>query len=149
MAEYKSEITPLRGSAETVYAKLSNLGNLRGLLDRIPMENIPDDKRSMFENVTITDDSISIPLGAGAPMGALTFRKDRCVEPTLVRLVGVGTPVPLALEMHITPLDEHSSEGQVVVDVNIPMMLKPMVSGPIGKVVSQFSDVLKAIPFDA
>lgn len=149
MAEFKSDKTPLKGSAEVVYAKLSNLENLRSLMDRIPMENVPEDKRSMFENVEITADSITIPLAPGSPMGALSFRKDKCVEPSLVRLVGVGTPVPLALEMHITPIDSESSEGQVVVDVNIPMMLKPMVSGPISKVVSQFSDVLRAIPFNA
>lgn len=149
MAEYSSDWTPMKGSAEVVYSKLSNLENLRSLLDRIPAETVPDDKRAMFEGLEITTDTITIPLGAGAPMGALSFRKDRCQEPTLVRLIGVGTPVPLALEMHIRPVDDQTSEGQVVVDLNVPAMLKPMISGPIKKVVSQFSDVLKAIPFNA
>ena len=71
MSTYKSEKVELSASAESVYAKLSNLENLRSLLANVPAESVPDDKREMFDSIQITSDSISVPAG---PVGDLTFR---------------------------------------------------------------------------
>lgn len=148
MAQFKSKPTIILASAERVYDKLSNLEGLGNLLDKIPEEHIPEDKKAMFDGLEITADSITIPLGNGAPIGELKLRKEHCERPTLIRLVGVGTPVAMNLELHIDPIDDSNCEAEVVIDINIPALLKPMISGPLNKVVSQFSDVLASLPFD-
>lgn len=144
MAKYKSEEVLLQAPAETVFAKLSNLENLRSLLDKVPADKIPEDKRAMFESITITPDSITVP---GGPVGALTFRVSEKIEPTLIALSGEGSPVPLGLSMHISPESESSCKAMVDIDIEIPAIMKPMVSGPLQKMADQFGEVLKAIPF--
>ncbi|MDE7412779.1 MAG: hypothetical protein K2N05_03175 [Muribaculaceae bacterium] len=145
MAEYKSEETPIKASAEAVFRKLSNLEGLKELLEKVPDNQIPDDQRDLFKQVRITSDTISFPAG---PVGDLTLRLSETVEPTYIRLDGVGSPVPMALMLHIHPATEVSCSVQVVIDLQIPAMLKPMVSGPLNKMVGQFAFMLRNIPFD-
>ncbi|MDE6578239.1 MAG: hypothetical protein K2J82_06390 [Muribaculaceae bacterium] len=144
MATYKSQETPLQASAEAVFSKLSNLENLRSLLEKVPADKIPEDKKAMFDSISITPDSITVP---GGPVGALTFRISEKIEPTLIALSGEGSPVPLSLAMHISPVSEAECKAQVVIDIEIPAMLKPMIGGHIQKMADQFGEVLKAIPF--
>ncbi len=144
MAKYNSEDVLLNAPAEAVFSKLSNLENLRSLLEKVPADKIPADKMEMFNNITITPDAITVP---GGPVGALTFRVKEKVEPSLIRLVGEGSPVPLSLAMHISADTEITSKAKVVIDIDIPAMLKPMVGGHIQKMADQFGQVLRAIPF--
>ncbi|MDE6771959.1 MAG: hypothetical protein K2J49_05095 [Muribaculaceae bacterium] len=143
MAIYSSDSVTLSSSAENVYSKFSNLENLRALLDKVPADSIPDDKRAMYESITITPDSITVP---GGPVGALSFKVVEKREPSLIRLNGEGSPVPLTLSMNITPVNADSCTVKVDIDIALPAMLKPMVGGHIQKMADQFSQVLKAIP---
>lgn len=145
MAEYKSAETPIKASAEAVYRKLSNLEGLKELLGRVPEEQVPADQRDLFNQIQITPDTISFPAG---PVGDLTLRLTETVEPTFIKLEGVGTPVPMALMLHIHPSTEVSCSVQVEIDLQILAMLKPMVSGPINKMVSQFAEMLRNLPFE-
>ena len=144
MTTYSSHSITLPASAQTVFDKLSNLNNLQGLLDKVPAEKVPEDKRAMFENIKITPDTIEVP---GGPMGNLVFRVVDRVSPSLIRLAGEGIPIAMNLEMHITPKSESASEAKVDINIDIPAMLKPMVGGQIQKMANQFGDVLGAIPF--
>lgn len=144
MAIYSSGKVTLNASANAVFDKLSNLENLRGLLDKVPADRIPEDKRQMFENIVITPDTIEVP---GGPMGNLRFRVTERKAPSLVKLKGEGVPVEMALVLHVEPMTDTSSSANVDLDINIPAMLKPMVGGQIQKIANQFGDVLGAIPF--
>lgn len=144
MAIYKSAEINLPASAETVFSKLSNLENLRSLLANVPEGSIPADKKEMFDNITITSDSITVP---GGPVGALTFKVTEKEAPNYIRLTGEGAPIPMALAMHLSPVDSNSSKAQVDIDIQIPAMLKPMIGGQIQKMADQFGQVLQSIPF--
>lgn len=145
MAEYKSEEVRLHASAETVYEKLSNLEGLKELLGKLDENQIPADKREMFEQINITADTITIP--GGGPVGQITLRLTDKVAPRLIKLVGEGTPVPVSLVLNIQPETADTCEAQVVFDLAIPAMLKPMVAGPLSKMTAQFAQVLQSIPF--
>lgn len=144
MATYKSPEVRLKASAEAVFNKLSNLENLHSLLEKVPADKIPEDKRAMFESIQITPDSITLP---GGPVGAVTLRLAEKTSPSLISLKGEGTPVPLALSMHIAPDGDSASKAQVAIDIDIPAMLKPMIGGHLQKMADQFGSVLQAIPF--
>lgn len=145
MAVYKCEPVTLNAPADKVYDKLSNLENLKGLLARVPSSNIPEDKRAMFDNIEITPDSITVP---GGPVGTLTFKVVEKIEPVLIKLAGEGSPIPLTLAMHIERAIDSKSQAWVEIDINLPPMLKPMVSGPLQKMADQFGQVLQAIPIE-
>lgn len=144
MTTFTSEPVTIQAPAGTVFNKLSNLENLRLLLDKVPADRIPDDKRAIFDNIEITPDSITIP---GTPAGPLTLGVTERRDPTLIRLEGQGTPVPMSLSLELTP-DGAACTGSVRIDLELPMLLKPMVAGPMKKVVDQFATVLGALHFE-
>ena len=131
-------------SAETVFGKVTNLEGLADLIKQAPADQIPADQKQMLDQIRVTSDTISFPAG---PAGEVTLRKVNEVAPTLVELSGEGTPVPVKLSLHITPLTPETCEAQVVFDIQIPAMLKPMVNGPMQKMCDQFSAMLRQIPF--
>ena len=144
MATYRSEDVTLGAPAQTVFRKLDNLEGLGELIKNAPADQIPEDKRQMLESINVTSDTITFPAG---PMGALTLRKTRSVDPTLIRLEGEGAPVPMSLNLNIIPMGDESCMANVEIDLQIPAMLKPMVSGPMQKMTSEFANMLRAVPF--
>lgn len=144
MATYKSEEVTLKASAQSVFDRLSDLESLRGLLDKVPAESIPADKKELFDNVKITGDSIELP---GGPVGSIRLKMVERTAPSKIRLVGEGTPVPLSLLLSIAPVDDSTSRAMAQVDLEIPAMLRPMISGPMQKMTEQFAQVLRSIPF--
>ena len=144
MSVYKSSEVNLPASANEIFAKISNMDNLKNLINRIPADKIPDEQRKAFESIDITDDSITFPAG---PVGSMTFKMSEKIEPTLVKLTGEGSPVPLSIAMHVIPESTSSSKGFVEIDIEIPALLKPMIGGQIQKMADQFGDMLKAISF--
>lgn len=144
MSVYKSDKVELSAPAESVYAKLSNLENLRSMLAGVPAESVPEDKRELFDSISITPDSISVPAG---PVGNLTFKVVEKTEPSRIKLAAENSPIPLSLQMNLEPKGPDASEAQVMIDIALPAMLAPMVGGQIQKMADQFGQVLKAIPF--
>lgn len=143
MATYKSETVGLAYPAETVFGKLSNLEGLGNVIKNIPEDKVPADQRAMLEQVNVTSDTITFP---GGPVGSITLRLNDLKSPSLISLVGQGTPVPLTLAMHITPLTPETCEAYVEIDLQIPAMLKPMVNGPMQKMTGQFAQMLRQVP---
>ena len=145
MTTIKSDKAAIAAPAERVYEKLSNLDNLKPLLEKLPKDSIPADKRDMFDNLKITSDTISIPAG---PVGEIKLRMTDRLPYSLIRLTGEGTPVPMNMQLEIEPTGADACEVQVALNLEIPLMLKPMVSGPLKKVADQFVHVMGAIPFN-
>lgn len=145
MANYKSKDVSLNYSAEVVFNKLSNLESLKEVLANVPREKVKPEDLAMLDQIEVTPDTISFPAG---PVGSLTLRMTRKEAPVLLRLEGENSPVPMSLEMNITPEGENHCSARVVIDLQIPKMLAPMVNGPLNKMTEQFADMLAMIPFD-
>lgn len=145
MTTIKSDKTMISAPAEKVFGKLSNLENLKPLLENVPREQIPEDKREMFDNLKVTADTISIPAG---PVGEIVLRVTDRLPYSLISLSGEGTPVPMGMQLEIDNKGPDRCEVQVAINLEIPAMLKPMVAGPLRKIVDQFAQVLGAIPFN-
>lgn len=144
MATYKSEEITLKSSAQNVFDRLSNFESLRNLLAQVPEDQIPADKKEMFDNIHLTDDSIEIP---GGPVGNIRLKVVEKTAPTCIKLKGEGTPVPLSLRLNIQPVDDSLCRAMAQIDIEIPAMLRPMISGPMQKMTEQFGQVLHSIPF--
>lgn len=145
MANYRSENVSLAYPAERVYDKLSNLEGLGNLLKNLPEDRIPADQRAQLEQVRVSADAISFP---GGPVGDVTLVVAERVAPTLIRMAGAGTPVPLNVTLHVTPLTPDTCEAYVEIDLKVPMMLKPMLNGPMQKMTEQFAQMLRQIPME-
>lgn len=144
MATYKSDKTKISYPAETVFAKLSHLEGLSDVLQKVPADSLSSEHRAMLEQIKVTSDTITFP---GGPVGDVTLGVVERVEPSLIKLEGVGTPVPMSLTLHVKPLTSESCEAYVELEVQIPMMLKPMVNKPLQDMADQFGKMLSQIPY--
>lgn len=144
MATYKSDEVTLKTSAENVFERLSNFESLKTLLAQIPEDQIPADKKEMFDSIRLSNDSIELP---GGPVGSIRLKVVERTAPSRITLKGEGTPVPLQLQLDIHPVDDSACRAQAKVDLEIPAMLRPMISGPMQKMTEQFANVLRSIPF--
>lgn len=144
MANFRSDDVTLGVPAEQAFAKLNNLEGLGELIKNAPADKIPAEQREMLEKIKVTPDTISFPSGA---MGEIKLRKTKSVAPTLIELEGEGTPVPMSLKLHLLPMGETACTANVDIDLQIPAMLKPMVSGPLKKMTTEFANMLRQMPF--
>ncbi|MDE6811944.1 MAG: hypothetical protein K2J15_06280 [Muribaculaceae bacterium] len=145
MAVYKSSGRAVYAPASAVYNKLSDLNGLKSVINNIPSEVVPDDKKELLDGVKITSDSISFPAG---PVGELTLKVVEKIEPSLISLEGIGTPVALNLRLELASLGASECEAVVALDVAIPPMLKPMVGGSLQKMVDQFADIIERLKYE-
>ena len=142
MAEYKSSPVSLHRSAEDLYNKLTNLAGLKEAISGIPADQIPEDKLHLLDEINVEGDSITIP---GGPTGPITLTRAECVEPSSVSYKGVNTPVPLTLTAQIQSTGADSCEVTVCVDIKVPAMLKPMLNGPMEKMVNEVAGHLRSL----
>ena len=129
--------------ASTVFEKYSDLEGLGELLKNVPEGYASADQMQMLSKIRVTSDTIVIP---GGPVGEITLRVVERQAPTLIRLEGVGTPVPLGVSLHIVPLTPETCETYVQIDLQIPAIMKPMVNGPMQKMVDQFGQMMRQMP---
>lgn len=142
MATYKSDKVDVISSAENLFRKVSNPENLLNVISSLPEEHITPEQKAQLSAISVTPDSIVLP---GGPVGSLTLRIVERKEPTLIRLQGEGTPVAMEVKFNITPISQDLCQAQAVLDLDIPMMLKPMINGPMQKMVNQFSILLRQL----
>lgn len=145
MSEYKSDKKRVGAPASVIFSKLSNLENLRSFIDNLPEDRIPADKLEAIKQMEVTPDSLTVQ---GGPTGQITLNIVKRVPDSLIVLQPANLPLSLNLEIRIEAHSENESEIQVAIEADLPMMLRPMVKGPFNQMVTQFADMLAAIPYD-
>lgn len=133
MATYSSKPAIVPASAETVSDKFADLSKLSTAI-----EQLPDDQRAKIGDVQFGTDTLTINT---PQVGVIKFK---VIERTPVRVVfsTIGSPIPLQMTLNISEVEPEKSELITTIDVDIPMMLRPMVSGPMQKAADQFNDLL-------
>lgn len=142
--EYKSAAVTLAAPIDKVYARFSNLENLKALIDNAPADRIPADKLEQLKKMEVTPDSITVQ---GGPTGSVTLHVCQRVEPTLIALRPEGIPIDMQMQLRFQPEGADSTSAVAAITADIPMMLRPMVKGPLQQVVDQFAAMMAAIPF--
>ena len=136
MSKYESSIKTVPYPQEAVYRNISDLSNLARIRDRVPNDKI--------QEFTFDQDSVSVSV---PPVGQITLRIVEREEPKCIKFEAVQSPLPFKLWVQILPIDELTSKMKVTVDADIPMMLKPMVSGPLQDGVEKVADALALIDY--
>ena len=136
MSKYESSIKTVPYPQEAVYRNISDLSNLARIRDRIPSDKV--------QEFTFDQDSVSVSV---PPVGQITLRIVEREEPKCIKFEAVQSPLPFKLWVQILPIDEQTSKMKVTVDADIPMMLKPMVSGPLQDGVEKVADALALIDY--
>ena len=132
MAVYSSKPVAVERPAAEIAEKFSDFSVLNETLDKMPAE-----ERAKVGEVAFDKDTITITT---PQVGAITLR---AVErtPEGVTLQAEGSPVPMKLHVAFRPLSADSTEVTGSMDVEIPMMLKPLVGPAIQKAADQFGQM--------
>lgn len=134
MSKYSSKPAVVNRPIGELYARFNDLSFFGDKLNDLPAEQL-----EKIGDVSFTPDSISINT---PQIGTLTFRIVERVEPTKVVFGSPGSPVPLTMSVDFKAVDENSTEVSTVIDVEIPMMLRPLVGPKLQEAADKFGEMM-------
>ena len=118
MTKFESSVKPIPYPVEDVYRNISDLRNLDKVRDRVP-----EDKLSDF---AFDEDTVQVKVD---PVGLLKLRIIEREEGKCVKFETEQSPMPFNLW------------------IQVPFMLKGMVSGPLQDGVEKIADALAQVPY--
>lgn len=136
MSTYKGKPVTIAKPASEIYAKISDLGQYKPLID-----NLPEEQRARLQGVEFTGDSVKM---AAPGVGNMEFKIAELQEPSHVALTAVGLPMPLMLHVHLNEADG-STVVSPSIDINIPMMLRPFLGPKIQEAADKFGEVFTSV----
>lgn len=134
MATYKSSAHIINQPIETTFDSISNLSRLQGFLDQLPQDQL-----AQIGEVRFTDDAIIIKAAA---VGEITLRIIERIAPSRVKLAAVGAPVKMETAINLDAQTPDTTSLQCELDVDIPMMLKPMIGPKMQEAADRMADLI-------
>lgn len=149
----ESSVKQVNAPVEKVYSTLSNLENLRPILDKARTdERIKEhlraegreDAMESLANVELTNDSIALPV----PMfGTISMRIINREENKCVKFETEQSPVNANMWIQVLPVTDATSKMRLSIDADIPFMFKAMVGSKLKDGVEKLADMLSAINY--
>ena len=119
------------------YAKISDLGQSRDMVEQLPAE-----QREKLQGVEFRGEAIKMD----APgVGELVFKITERTAPTHVDLNAEGSPIPLKLSIDLADVDGASTRLTPRVEIQIPAMLRPFIGGKIQEAADKFGEVFTSL----
>lgn len=132
MAKYSSKSVTINRPAEAIAGQFSDFRKLQGALD-----NLTPEEKAKVGDVSFTEDSIKI---STQQVGDIVFKVSKRT-PEAICLQAEKSPVPMNLILEMKPVDAESTELTGVIDVDIPVMLRPLVGPTLQKAADQFGSL--------
>ena len=154
MAKYESKIKQINAPVERVYTTLSNLENLRPLLDNIQNNEAVKEKireagqdpaqLERLKDVTLTEDRIAFP----APMvGEVALAVVEREENKCIKFQTEQSPVEANLWIQVLPVTDTPSKMRLTIKADLNPMMKMMIGSKIENGLDQFAEMLARIPY--
>lgn len=137
MTTYESEIKTILSNNKVVFAKLSDLNNLAGLIDKVPAE-------SGISDITCDSDTVSFNVN---PAGKITLRIIEREEPKTIKFQSENSPIAFNLWIQLVEQAENDTKLKVTMKADLPMMFKMMLDSKLKEFVNQFAGGLAKIEY--
>ena len=146
-----SSVKNISAPVERVYATLSNLENLRPLIERAQNDEGLREKIRQAEqenaleqlkDIEITADSIAIPTPMFGTISMHIIEREECIK-----FETRQSPVKANLWIQTLPVSSDQSKMKLTIDADIPFMLKAMVGGKLKDGVEKIADALAMINY--
>ena len=161
MTKYESSIKYNAAPVDRVYAKLSDLSNLRVLQERFSDPAFVDviqqragnqvspeqiaEIQNRVKDLQFDCDSVS---GHVDQLGMdLTLRIIEREEPKLVKMELEGSPIAANLWIQLLPANDGGTRMKLTLGADLNFFIKQMVGGKLKDGVERFADMLATIPF--
>lgn len=136
MSVYSSKPVTVHQSVNSLCEKFSDFTAFKQRLDKLPEE-----QRQALGDVDITPDTIVL---STPQMGRVTLKAVERSPKGLV-LEAEGTPVPMFFKVDLKPVDEDNTEVSGAIDVDLPVILKPMVGPMLQKFANKFGELFASL----
>ena len=143
METYKSDINRINCNIGTVFAKLSNPSLFQEQIEK-NIDRMPDDARENLSKVKFEPDGISIE----SPMGPLKMAIQEVVEPNKIVFGAAQSPVAFNLIINLTEVDEENTDSETHLQLDLPIMIRAMVSGKLKDAARMFGEMLTKLPYN-
>lgn len=134
MEKYTSKTVTLERPIGEVYSRLSDFSTYQEKLD-----TLPDEIKAKIGDVRFTSDAIVIN---AAPVGEIAFEVVERTEPSRVALSAKNAPVKMILSINLTEPTPESTNVTCVIELDIPLVLKPMVGGKMQEAANKFAEMI-------
>lgn len=148
-----SSVKNISAPVERVYATLSNLENLRPLIERAQNDEGLREKMRQAEqenaleqlkDIEITADSITIPTPMFGTISMCIIERE---EGKCIKFETQQSPVKANLWIQTLPVSSDQSKMKLTIDADIPFMLKAMVGSKLKDGVEKIADALAMINY--
>lgn len=137
MSVYSGKPVTLPRPINDIYAKISDLGQYRDMVEQLPAE-----QHEKLQGVEFRGEAIKMD----APgVGELVFKITERTAPTHVGLNAEGSPIPLKLSIDLADVDGASTRLTPRVEIQIPAMLRPFIGGKIQEAADKFGEVFTSL----
>lgn len=138
MAKYKGKTARVEAGANRITEKFSDLSVLESHL-----ANIPDDQRDKIGNISFEPDAIIL---TNPSIGEMRFKR---VENTPEKIVfSADGMVPLSVVIALDSVDENTTDVTTTLDIEIPVMLRPLIGSKLQSVADIFGDLIAKLASD-
>ena len=148
-----SSIKQVNAPVERVYATLSDLNNLRPIIERAQNDETLKEKMreagqgnalDSLKDVTLTADSLEIP----APMvGTISLHIIEREENKCIKFETDKSPVNANIWIQVLPETESTSKLKLTIDADVPFMLKAMVGSKLRDGIEKVADAIAMIQY--
>lgn len=154
MAKYESKVKQIAAPVEQVYAMLSDLENLRPIIDgakdndavRAQIEAAGQDPSMLdrLQDVRLTSDSITIP----APMvGEISLRICEREENKCIKFETEQSPVAANMWIQVLPSEGVGTKMRLTLKADLNPMIKMMVGSKLESGVDKLADMLAMLAY--
>jgi carbon monoxide dehydrogenase subunit G len=159
MSKYESQVKQIPSPIEAVYAKLSNLENLRPIVEnaqnneqlkqQIEAAGQDPSYLNMLTNVALTPDSMSLDTGM---MGVLSLKIIEREDPAVnegkgtIKFQTQQSPIDANMWIQLLP-GEVGTRMKLTLKANLNPMIKMMIGNKLESGIDKFADMLAMIPY--
>ena len=159
MGKYESQVKQIPSPIEAVYAKLSNLENLRPIVEnaqnneqlkqQIEAAGQDPSYLNMLKNVTLTPDSMSLDTGM---MGVVALNIIEREDPAInegkgtIKFETQQSPIEANMWIQLLP-GEVGTRMKLTLKADLNPMIKMMIGNKLESGIDKFADMLAMIPY--
>ena len=161
MTKYESNIKQIAASLEQVYQKLSNLENLRPIIENAQdnealkqkLQDAGQDPSQLdqLKNVELTSDRIAVPAGM---IGTLALRIIEREENKTIKFETEQSPIQANMWIQVLPTSEMTTADglsgtkmRLTLKADLNPMVKMMIGNKLQDGINKFADMLAMLPY--
>lgn len=138
MDTFESKIVHINNGAQPIFEKLSNLENLKPVI-----ENIPQDKVKV-EDIRLTPDSCNFKVD---PIGEIGVKIVEREEFKCIKFSSDKSPIEFNIWIQLVEKAPNDTKARITLKAEIPFMLKMFLKDKLANGINQVADLLTKIQY--